>query len=170
MAEHHKGIAMIILGIVAIIAVVGLVLLFTTGNASTGSYIAAGPKVYGGDARADRNEFPYWADGIGTARNIPGDMKGFLEDEQNWNVKASWNYYGNPTGNPIGDIPSPMVKCGVNGFRVPLNEDQAGWYRSLGYQVIDPGDGKPGMCVYLAEDQRSMMGGIAGYTGTSGYT
>jgi len=165
MAEHHKGIAMVILGIVAIIAVVGLVLLFTAGKSSTGSYVAASPKIYGGDLRADRNEFPYWADGVATPRNIPGDMDNFLANQQNWNTKTHWNYYGNPTGNPIGDIPSPMVKCGVNGFRVPLNDDQAGWYRSQGYQVIDPGDGRPGMCVYLADDQRSMMGGVAGWTG-----
>jgi hypothetical protein len=39
MAEEGKGLALVILGIVAVIAVVGLVLLFTKGG-TTGNYIA----------------------------------------------------------------------------------------------------------------------------------
>jgi len=164
MAEQHKGIAMIILGIVAIIAVVGLVLLFTAGK-TTGNYVAASEKIYGGNARADRNAFPYWADGQSTPRNVPGNMENYVFDQQNMNMKTSWNYYGAPKGSPIVDIPAVQTKCGVNSLRVSLNADQAGWYISQGYTVIDPGDGKPGVCVFLAEDQRSMMGGVAGWTG-----
>lgn len=48
MAEEGKGIALTILGIVAVIAIVGLVLLFT--GARTGQYAAPGTKIYGGPA------------------------------------------------------------------------------------------------------------------------
>jgi hypothetical protein len=56
--EEGKGVAMAILGIVAVIAVVGLVLLFTgaTGNA----FLSGLPKVYGGVNAGQ--EFPYLVD------------------------------------------------------------------------------------------------------------
>ncbi len=58
MAEEGKGIAMAILGIVAVIAVVGLVLLFT---GATGNMAFPGiPKVYGGVNAGQ--EFPYLVD------------------------------------------------------------------------------------------------------------
>lgn len=57
MAEEGKGIAMAILGIVAVIAVVGLVLLFT---GATGKFSASFPKVYGGVHAGE--EFPYLTD------------------------------------------------------------------------------------------------------------
>lgn len=38
MAEEGKGIALVILGIVAIVAVIGLVLMFTQGGAPVGQY------------------------------------------------------------------------------------------------------------------------------------
>jgi hypothetical protein len=56
MAEEGKGIALAILGIVAVIAVVGLVLLF---RGATGQFAAQG-KVYGGALRGE--EFPYLDD------------------------------------------------------------------------------------------------------------
>ena len=46
MAEEHKGVALAILGIVAVIAVVGLILLFK--GAATGNIVAPGAKLYGG--------------------------------------------------------------------------------------------------------------------------
>ncbi|MEM4247097.1 MAG: hypothetical protein QXR48_03875 [Candidatus Woesearchaeota archaeon] len=57
MAEEGKGVAMAILGIVAVIAVVGLVLLFT---GATGKVSAGLPKVYGGVHAGE--EFPYLTD------------------------------------------------------------------------------------------------------------
>ena len=55
MAEEGKGIALTILGIVAVIAIVGLVLLFT--GAGTGGYVAPGVKVYGGAIKDE--PYPY---------------------------------------------------------------------------------------------------------------
>jgi len=47
--EHGKGVALVILGIVAIIAIVGLVLLFTGARkAATGDFVAPNVKAYGG--------------------------------------------------------------------------------------------------------------------------
>jgi len=47
--EHGKGVALVILGIVAIIAIVGLVLLFTGARkAATGDFVAPSVKAYGG--------------------------------------------------------------------------------------------------------------------------
>ena len=53
MAEQNsKGIALVILGIVAIIAIVGLVLLFTgAGKAATGEFYVPVAKEYGGAIR-----------------------------------------------------------------------------------------------------------------------
>lgn len=50
--ESGRAIALVILGIVAVIAIVGLVLLFTGAkNAATGEFYAPGAKEYGGDIR-----------------------------------------------------------------------------------------------------------------------
>ena len=57
MADEGKGVAMAILGIVAVIAVVGLVLLFT---GATGKISYGQPKVYGGVHAGE--EFPYLTD------------------------------------------------------------------------------------------------------------
>lgn len=46
--ESGKGIALVILGIVAIIAIVGLVLLFTGAKKATGEFAVQAPKQYGG--------------------------------------------------------------------------------------------------------------------------
>ena len=53
MAEANKGIALTILGVVAVIAIVGLVLLFT--GAGTGKYTVQASNVYGGAMK----EVPY---------------------------------------------------------------------------------------------------------------
>ena len=151
MADEQKSIALVILGIVAVIAVVGLVLLFVQGKSATGE------GVYGGAIK--QVEFPYWV-GRGTPRNIPGDLS-----QSNWPMTASkdltshWNWEGDPKRNPIGDVPSVLTKCGNGGFLVPYNLDRAGYYANLGYEVIDTDGSKAGMCVY---PQEPMVGGIAG--------
>ena len=68
MAEEGKGIALAILGIVAVIAVVGLVLLFKGGTGKV-AYSTAGAKVYGGgeiahdlDQYRDPQEFVRYSD------------------------------------------------------------------------------------------------------------
>ncbi len=53
--EHGKGIALVILGIVAIIAIVGLVLLFTGARkTATGDFAAPSVKTYGGAINAEQ--------------------------------------------------------------------------------------------------------------------
>lgn len=57
--EHGKGIALVILGIVAIIAIVGLVLLFTGARkTATGDFTAPSVKTYGGAINSEEQD-PY---------------------------------------------------------------------------------------------------------------
>ena len=149
MADEHKGISLVILGIVAVIAVVGLVLLFTKAQSPTceGIYCGAMKQI----------SFPYWV-GRGVPANRPGD-------EALWPTTASkdltthWNYFGDPKRDPGTDVPSPMVKCGNGGFRVPYSDGLPEYYRGEGYMVVETGD-KAGLCVY---PRTAMVGGIAGY-------
>ncbi|RMD57813.1 hypothetical protein D6825_02850 [Candidatus Woesearchaeota archaeon] len=149
--ESQKTIALVLLGVVAIVAVVGLVLMFVRGKAATGEGI------YGGAIK--QVEYPYW-EGRGTPRNMPGQ-------EALWDTRASkdltthWNYYGAPKRNPQSDVPSALTKCGVGGFLVPYagEGNLAQYYKSRGYRVVDTGDSKAGLCVYPNEP---LVGGIAG--------
>ncbi len=149
MADEHKGIALVILGIVAVIAIVGLVLLFT-GKTTTGQ------GVYGGALKND--PYPYWTD-RGVPRNTPGvEYPGTPGKD----MQTHWNYYDDSNNrNPYGDVPSAMRKCETGGFLVGYQEDLAGYYASIGYNVVNPGPDKAGMCVY---PPRPMVGGIAGYS------
>ncbi len=159
MAEEHKGIALVILGIVAILAIVGLVLLFTQSKSATGQGI------YGGAIKGI--EYPNWV-GRGTPRGGVSDSSftytpGATDSND---MSTNWNWEGNPkrappTGGDAGDIPSPMIKCGQNCFLTSINPEQAGYYAQLGYNVINTIGSKAGVCVCPGEP---MVGGIAGYT------
>ncbi len=153
MAEGQKGIALVILGIVAVIAIVGLVLLFVQGKSATGE------GVYGGALK--QVPYPYWS-GRGVPRNVPEFQNpNYVPGQTQYqDMHTNWNYYGDPKRNPVTDIPSAMRKCESGGFLVPYDEDQAGYYASLGYAVVQGGE-KPGMCVF---PQTPMVGGIAGQT------
>ncbi len=148
MADDHKGIALVILGIVAIIAVVGLVLLFV------GTKGATGEGIYGGAMK--KIAYPNWV-GRGVPANRPGE-------EDLWPTTASkdlstnWNYYGKPDKDPVQDVPSAMRKCGTGGMLIGYAENLPGYYRGKGYMVIETGD-KAGLCIY---PQTNMVGGVAG--------
>jgi len=153
MDKEHKGIALVILGIVAIIAVVGLVLLFTGKNASTGE------GVYGG---AIKNvEFPYWY-----GKGVP---LGGLSDSSSTYTPASthdnamsthWNYDGNPKENPIGDIASVMTGCGRGSFKIPMNGGLPEYYIAKGYSVYEL-EGTKGAYACVVPHE-AMIGGVAG--------
>lgn len=115
MNDEPKGIAMVILGIVAVIAVVGVVLLFT-GSGATGQ------GVYGG---AIKNiKMPYQ-----DYRGIP--LAG-LEDTGMSGHNTHWNYYGIPVRSPQ-DVPSIQTACGPNAIRVPYGQESAlSYYESSG--------------------------------------
>jgi hypothetical protein len=161
MADEHKGIALVILGIVAILAIVGLVLLFTNRTAT-------GNGIYGGAIK--QIEYPNWV-GRGIPRGgIADSSSTYTPGETASNdLHTHWNWEGNPkrtppTGGEAGDIPSPMIKCGQNCFLTSINPEQAGYYASLGYNVINAVGPKAGVCVCPGEP---MVGGIAGYTEAS---
>ncbi len=150
MADERKGIALVILGIVAIIAIVGLVLLFT--NAKKG---ATGQGIYGGAMK--EISYPYWV-GRGTPANRPGE-------EYLWPSTASkdltthWNYYGSPKRDPKSDVPSALTKCGNRGFLISYNDNQRAYYENIrDFTVVETGD-KAGLCVYPGD--YTMVGGIA---------
>ena len=149
MADEHKGIALVILGIVAVIAVVGLVLLFVQSKDATGQ------GVYGGALK--QVQYPYWT-GRGVPRNVP-EQDYLFPTTAGRDMQTSWNYWDDSNNrNPMGDVPSALTGC-VGGFLVPYNQEYLGYYVSLGYTVVNPGEGKPGMCVY---PNRAMVGGVVG--------
>lgn len=67
--ESGKGVALVILGIVAIIAIVGLVLLFTGARKATGEFAVPAAKEYGGAIRGVMD--PYSRAFSGRAREFP---------------------------------------------------------------------------------------------------
>jgi len=151
MADEHKSVALVILGIVAVIAIIGLVLLFVQGKAATGQGI------YGGAIK--RVEYPYWV-GEGTPRNIPG-QESLWPSSASKNAQTNWNWNdGSGDGNPYYDIDSPIKKCGSGGFLIPSSESMPEYYQSLGYAVVLTEGSKGGYaCVY---PNTPMVGGIAG--------
>lgn len=153
MADEQKGIAMVILGIVAVIAVVGLVLLFTQSTAT-------GQGIYGGAIK--QIEYPDWV-GRGVPRGgISDSSSTYIPGTTASNVQNThWNWLGDPKRNPIGDVPSPMIKCGQGCFLTSIQPEEAGYYASIGYNVINTLGPKAGVCVCPGEP---MVGGIAGYT------
>jgi len=154
MAEQseHKGIALVILGIVAIIAIVGLVLLFTGANKATGQ------GMYGGEIKG--LQFPNWY-GRGVPRGGISDSSTTYEPAATTSndMHSNWNFYGNPDRNPIGDVPSPLTSCGQGGLLIAVNQDLVMYYQQRGYTIVPTGGSKPGLCVYPPE---TMVGGIAG--------
>lgn len=149
--EQHKGLAMVILGIVAVIAIVGLVLMFVQHKSATGKGI------YGGAIKED--PFPYWTD-RGVPQNRP-QVEWAVSDPYLRVEETNWNYYGNPKRNPKGDIPSVMWGCGIGGMG-PMSYQDALQYMGnpQNYYVEFPAD-KSGYCVYpTGEAARSMMGGV----------
>lgn len=74
--QNSKGIALVILGIVAIIAIVGLVLLFTGAKKSTGEFVVPVAKEYGGAIKGV--SYPY--DRAFVGRSFEWDASGINEE------------------------------------------------------------------------------------------
>jgi len=156
MEDEHRSIAVVILGIIAVIAAVGLVLMYVQGESSTGE------GVYGGAIKGV--EFPYWV-GRGVPRNIPGEIPGpgwSAGQTSSDDLTTHWNYQGDPKRNPVGDVPSAMMSCGRGGMLVPYVQagvDSKQYYEYRGFTVVDTGNSRAGLCVY---PNQAMVGGIAG--------
>jgi hypothetical protein len=143
MADEHKGIALVILGIVAVIAVVGLVLLFVQGKSATGE------GVYGGALK--KVAYPYWT-GRGVPRNTPGVEYPLSAGRD---MQTNWNWFDDSNNrNPVGDVPSALTGCETGGWLESYNN--APYYQSLGYTVVKSRD-KPGVCIY---PNTPMVGGV----------
>ena len=157
MAEEGKGVALAILGIVAVIAVVGLILLFT---GATAKVSAPFEKTYGGVNRYE--EYPYlvdrttggMADTAGTPDAIyyPAGFMGaeepnpVMDEEHQQMYAASMSGTNSPrtAGRQPYYIPSGQIcseASGEPGFRCPQNTycipdpseaDSAGWQQVVG--------------------------------------
>ncbi len=90
--ESSKGVALVILGIVAVIAIVGLVLLFTGAKKATGEFAVPGAKEYGGSIRGVND--PYSRAFTGRALDYPSDMVGNYAGQGNVPNKVAEAVYG----------------------------------------------------------------------------
>jgi len=99
--ESGKGIALVILGIVAIIAIVGLVLLFTGAKkAAVGEFVVSAPKEYGGAIRGvmDPNARAF----SGRAYEYPSGMVEPFEGQSEGRAGAWRASYGDIAAREIG--------------------------------------------------------------------
>lgn len=96
--ESGRAIALVILGIVAVIAIVGLVLLFTGAkNEATGEFAVPAPKTYGGAIK--HVQFPYSREFVGKAAYPAG------KDDYNSGAGAEYSASGVPPENVgIGSV------------------------------------------------------------------
>ncbi len=92
MVEKNKNTALLVLGAIAVVAIVGLVMMFADGNKATGEIVGYGayPKIYGGAVK--QVQFPNYAD-----RGTP------------------WTYTPEDQGLAIGKTPS----VGAQGMQPP---------------------------------------------------
>jgi hypothetical protein len=119
MAEEGKGIAMAILGIVAVIAVVGLVLLFKGGATGNVAGSTAGAKIYGGgeiarglDQYRSDDQFTRYSDNRATHGRLysydwSDDFRDRIEDSGNGVPYATYNA-DYKRGGPVKDNPCPF--------------------------------------------------------------
>jgi hypothetical protein len=90
--ESGKGIALVILGIVAIIAIVGLVLLFTGMKKATGEFAVPAAKEYGGAIRGVYT--PYDRAFTGRALDYPSGQRGVYAGQGSIPNKVAWEVTG----------------------------------------------------------------------------
>lgn len=119
MAEEGRGVALAILGIVAVIAVVGLVLLFKGGTTGKVAGTTAGAKVYGGggiahglDQYRDEAGFVRYSDnriyaGAQYGYQWGDDFRERIEDSGNGVPYATYDADYKRTG-PVLDNPCPF--------------------------------------------------------------
>jgi len=147
--ESGKGIALVILGIVAIIAIVGLVLLFTGMKKATGEFAVPAAKEYGGAIRGVYT--PYDRAFTGRALDYPSGMEGnyggqgAIPNKVAWEVTGEDPYkktvqsYGRQTFNrQYEEIPS-IIACqwldfltGDRGYETPADANEATAYMAQG--------------------------------------
>ena len=112
--ESGKGVALAILGIVAVIAIVGLILLFS-GAKKTGQVVLAGDKLYGGSV--SDAEYPYLENR--PVKGVPVTPEGIqVADEETAYAEAvPYRTYSRVPDK----IPSGQTTCGEGRFEVSGN-------------------------------------------------
>ncbi|MBW3018577.1 hypothetical protein KY329_00120 [Candidatus Woesearchaeota archaeon] len=164
-------IPMVLFGIIAVVAVVGMVLMFTQ-ERNTEGMMAVGPfsNQPGWYTNYDQSQYPYWS----TVQpvNIPA---GSIEGSPSSKVPGEWyptvsqqrliNYVpGTEKRNPEGNIPSALSSCGRNYRKYSWQEaqgkvgdrdwycipiEQYAWGGST--EEIDIGKGGAYCCAYIGQ-------------------
>lgn len=135
---EKEKLALVLLGVVGVIAVVGLVLMYTQ-SAATGLGVYSNPAKY-------NYEYPNWVK-RGPPTNYP--------PTEGWDTlkqpTTDWNGYGVAKRDPgqgyATDVPSAATGCGRNGELVSVQK--VGYYEARGYTCLDNVDMKAGWCCYL---------------------
>ena len=134
---EEKNMALVILGIIAVIAMVGLVMLFAEGKKATGEGI------YGGAIKGVA--YPNWE-----YRGAPQGQGGLSFPEGKTATIGE-----NPNRDPSSDVPSALTGCGANSILVDVNS--VAYYEGIGgYTCFDARPDKPGYCCYPNE---ALVGG-----------
>lgn len=115
MEDEHRGVALVILGIIAVIAVMGLVLMFTNSNGSTGAIFTSAT---GGNyiCPMDTN--------VGEPQWFPANLAGPFENKirflKDW-TNAGYECIASPTSG-IDEYGYADVYCCRNPADVPVSE------------------------------------------------
>jgi len=99
MVEENKTISLALLGAVAVIAVVGLVLMFTTAQ-KTGQLIVTDQKIYDG---GNREQYPYL-----TGRKVGTDNEKWGDEGDAWQTGVPYRTYSRAPPS----IPTELTACG----------------------------------------------------------
>lgn len=116
--ESGRGVALAILGIVAVIAIVGLVLLFS--GAKKTAQVAQGlDKVYGGALKGE--EYPYLEGRtVGGGARVTPEGVPFAEEATAYAEGVPYRTYSRVPD----QIPATQTTCGANFFEVPVQSKQ----------------------------------------------
>lgn len=126
--QNSKGIALVILGIVAIIAIVGLVLLFTGAKKSTGEFVVPVAKEYGGAIKGVAS--PY--DRAFVGRSYDWDASGINEELSGYGDMGDRGYAGGAVYMPYGENPEQTHKK-TESFAISSDKLQQNFNPSQGY-------------------------------------
>ena len=116
--ESGRGVALAILGIVAVIAIVGLVLLFS-GAKKTAQVSTGLDKVYGGALKGE--EWPYLeARTIGGGARVTPEGVPLAEEAAAYAEGVPYRTFSRVQD----QIPTPQTTCGAGFFEVPVQSKQ----------------------------------------------
>lgn len=144
---NKEKVALVLLGVIGVLAVVGLVLMFAQQNYGAGLGVYSNPAKY-------NDPYPNW-----NKRGPPLNVE-YPTPQQGWDVfkqqTTDWNNYGVAKRDPgqgyATDVPSAATGCGRGGELVSVQ--QKGYLEMAGYRCEDTVGMKAGWCCYLGADTK----------------